>query len=704
MENTRLEILKDGEYIPLKLQDNDAIRYNKVINKIGKVDSREISHSNTFSIPWVHENISALGLNLFNVNFLAASLNTKYKAKYYKQESLQQVGFVIINNMNDGTINLNFIDEALSLTERWASTSYKSLLLDSSSIFTTEETAALDQMKGYSMTKVSVLSHLSNIGGQVYPIALFPNNLNVIGDKWQTYLNSERLDDSINPYQARPVFNAMAFINLACSSYGYTPILHPSIDWDIMEKTYMVGSDLNKNASESGGIVSTSYPTVLEANSMVYKYNSFTQFYIHKIAMLYPSEVGIIPDSIPNFPSQPPGMFPDGTYVNVSGRPFFTQRTIFVPNVAAGNVGTIRFFAQNSFSSTDLKTVHGVWNTINGGVDKIINNLTFTLGSQDSSNVYDVIVDKVQLDTVPAGATSLIGIYIVRSNGSSLGTYTMGNMTVTETFLPTSVGVSYDKSDQFLQDNVDLTLLAPNESVSKLLTGLMHKEGILMNVDSFSKEVEFFAYSAYKTRRDAGEYEDWTKYLQEYVSPEFNTDYGNEYAIKNEIGLADPYLGNTNRIILGNQTSNSKYKEFTENYLSDFSDVKAIELIPNTLVPYTEYTCDGLSLVELDGTLGNLAQRRFDTTTQGTLTNLPALVNVNLLNIPSGVSDWYELIDLSVRCTPTFLLPIQVVKNLDLRLPIFIGQIGGFYIIEEVQEYIDSSTPVKVKMIKLPNT
>ena len=63
------------------------------INKIGKVDKREISHSNTFSIPYIFHNTDALGLNIFNVHKLAVSLNQKYAAKYYKEGILLQTRF-----------------------------------------------------------------------------------------------------------------------------------------------------------------------------------------------------------------------------------------------------------------------------------------------------------------------------------------------------------------------------------------------------------------------------------------------------------------------------------------------------------------------------------------------------------------------------------------------------------------------------------
>ena len=45
MNNTRIEILKDGTYVSLELGNDKSIRYNSVINKIGKTSTREISGS-----------------------------------------------------------------------------------------------------------------------------------------------------------------------------------------------------------------------------------------------------------------------------------------------------------------------------------------------------------------------------------------------------------------------------------------------------------------------------------------------------------------------------------------------------------------------------------------------------------------------------------------------------------------------------------
>ena len=702
MESTRLEILKDGVYVSLKLRDSQPIRYNNVINKIGKVDSREISHSNTFSIPYIFHNIDALGLNIFNVHNLAVSLNQKYVAKYYKEGILLQQGFVVINNTEGGSIKLNFIDEALSLTQKWGSVTYRELLRSGVSSIPSNYKTAIAEMRDYYLDKDLVVTHLSNIPTKDYPISLFPNTLNCIGDKFQDTENGIRYDDSFNPYQSRPIFNAYAFMELICEAYDFTPIFHNSVDWDIVKKTYMVSEGLNKSEKEYGGLVTTEHTIIHDVKSPHYiNLNSFGTVYTYQTAMIFDDSTGLAPSDVLNFPSNPLGIL-------TPGDSFFSSRSLFVPDLDE-NIGEIRLRAQAP-SELFEHPIYGVWSNINSGLAPVIREITKIV---DNSTFFsmDVTIDKIEFETPPAQGDQIIGIYVTSTTTGILpGGGGMFSMRAIETYTPPGV-VSYDdESLEFLQENVDLTYAASRDTIEKSLMGVMHKEGILMNIDSKNKEVEFFSYGAYGTRQVDGEFQDWTGYLQEYYNPNFNTTYGNEYAITNKLGLSSPYLGNTVNVILGNQTSNSKYDDFKENYLSHFKDVTRVDSILNTLHPYIEYEVSGNSLVEHEGSVSGLSQRRYfnnaSTGTndiQGTINGLPLIQNVNYKIVPSGITNWYDLVDNSVRAKPSFLIPIDVARDLDLRLPIYIGQLGGFYILEELEGYVDSSTIVNAKLIKIPS-
>ena len=379
------------------------------------------------------------------------------------------------------------------------------------------------------------------------------------------------------------------------------------------------------------------------------------------------------------------------------------------------NGGSDLVFNNNSsfvgeINNVSLKKIYHpvfcVWKNSTDGLPPIIEVVPTVV---DETNQFSInaIVDKDYFDNTPdqAELNGVIGLYITGySEGIIQGAGNMLFMEVTETNSPPG-HVSYDPdTGEFLQENIDLTYAAPKDSITKLLTGLMHKEGMLMNIDHTNKEVEFFSYSYYKIQVNNGVFYDWTHYLQEYVNPDFNTQYGQQYAITNRLGLSNPYSGNTVDIILGNQSSQSKYKEFKENYLKDFRDVKKVDNVNiSGSVDYVEYEVSGLSLVEHEGDLPSLKNFDWDKNDYGNLIDLPYIKNVNFTIIPDGVSWWYNLIDTAVRAKPTFLIPAEVASNLDLRKPIYVGQLGGFYILEELEGYQDSSTPVRAKLIKIPD-
>lgn len=703
MENTRLEILKNGVYVPLRLRDNLSIRYNSVINKIGEVDKREISHSNTFTIPYVFENVEALGLNNYNVHQLATSLNQKYEAKYYKEGILLREGFIVINNTERDSIKLNFIDKALSLTQQWGSTTYRELLRSGNPNISSNYQTAIAEMRDYFLDKDLVVTHLSNIPTKTYPISLFPNTLNCIGDKFNDSEDNIRYDDSFNPYQSRPIFNAYAFMELVCEAYGFTPIFHDSVDWDIVKKTYMVSEGLDKSEKENSGLVTIEHPTIHSVNPAHYiQPNAFNTFYNYQAAMVFGEENGLAPNDISLFPSSPLGIL-------TPGDSFFSKRSIFVPDLDE-NVGEIRLRANVTINATFNHPVYGVFTNINSGLAPVIK-LIPILTDNSTFLTLDVTIDKDEFENPPAQGDAIIGIYVTSTTSGVLpNSGGMFSMSAVETYTPPGV-VSYDEdTGEFLQENVDLTYGASRDTIEKSLTGIMHKEGILMNIDSRNKEVEFFSYGAYTTRQLAGEFQDWTNYLQEYMNPNFNTSYGKTYGITNKIGLNSPYLGNTVNVILGNQTSSSKYEDFKENYLKYFKDVKSVDKVFNTNSPYTEYGVSGNSLVEHEGSVSSLNQRRYFNNPntgvndiQGTITSLPLIQNVNYTIVPEGVTSWYDLVDNSVRAKPKFLIPVDVAKNLDLRLPVYVGQLGGFYILEELEGYEDSKSLVNAKLIKIPD-
>lgn len=698
--DTRIEIFKDELWQPLRLAESAAIKYNAVINKVGRVATREISHTNTFSLPYIHQNLQALGINVFNPLDLAKAMNAKYIANYYVEGKLLQSGFLVINNTSNGVIKVNFIDEGLSLTARWGSTSFKELLQNDLIEFPADYATAISEMRNYDMTKLAQLTPLPQIGTRGYNLCLFPNNLNTIGDKFQMDTNELRQDNVFNPYQSRPIFNVKSLFDLATTSYGYTPEYDPSVNWDLLETTYIVNKAQGQNGVENNGFETTIHPTTSRNTPFLQVYSPFFNTFHVQTLFTFPSTVGLKPNDIPHWVDPL-------VYIGTGSVPWMNKYTVFVPDTSSGNVGTMLF--KGNFNNTIGGIVNyafiSIWKNATPGGDIVSELFDDTTASafitQGTDYQIDYTLDKSFFDTVPAGAGELIGVmFHYGRNGMQYLDGDITNMSVEESILPEGV-VAFDEYGQFLPDTVDLAYNAPDQSIKNLISGVMHKEGILMSIDNSIKVVKFFNYGEYEQQREDGNYSDWSKYLLKYNGFKHNTDYGSQYAKKNRIGLTSPYKGNFFDIALDNQGLDSKYKDFKENYVSAYQDVSNVVQVENPTTPYFEYTNEGLGLVEYDGALGTLEQERANGTSHGTFTGLAKLANVNYARIPDGVKWWYELVDEAIRVDAKFLLPVDVIKQLDLSRPIYIDELGGFYIPEEIKEYVDGSKPVTVKLIKL---
>lgn len=850
--DTRIEILKNDKWQALRLSSDVSIKYNRVINKIGNVASREISHTNTFSLPYVYQNINILGLNNFNPRQMAKAMNTKYLSRYYVEEKLVQDGYLVINNANEGVIKVNFIDEALSLVELWGTMTYEELLRNEELDIPVVYADAIAEMRSYELDKNAEVDHLGEVSGKGFGIAVFPNNLNQIGDKFQiSTVTDERVDGVYNPYQCRPVYNVMAFMDMITESFGYTPTYDPSINWDLLETTFMSTEEPQKNKKDEGGGEQTEvYPTISSVQRYKYRVNTSGNF-VNTLFQPY-SEQSVTVNEIPNF-VRPIDMDSNIQTAFTYRDAWMDEYTVFQPNDTTGNAGTIRWRA-NVGSGTWIPkyTLRFIWKNevfgqaplvdkytsiginhteieVNSGITSLdgtytrgtfsgrfdnnggaslqfytggdfiffymeVNPTTWAvLGKQQTNGIYtgntdggnwaialtntspvllnsdvsnfavnwetfdhyeigpdqflmsglyygpttptgditypidepwdgsggpfeigttaglDITMDKTFLDRIPNRAGDFIGVIL--DYGQSFSSSVLGGlsaMQITETYIPEGV-IVYDDEGQYIPTLVDMTHGASKKTLKKLVSSIMHKEGILMDINAKLKTVKFFSYAHYKAQREAGNFSDWSDLIMEYDPIIRNTDFGNKYAKKNRIGLSSPFNGNTYDLNLDNQGSDSKYKDFTENYVSGFKDVENIKFIDNTgtTTDYFEYTLKGLGLVESDGEIGLMDQQRADPTTgyNGPQTNeIPIMANVNYGQLPYGVESWYKLIDQALKVEAKFLLPIDAFRNLDMSQPVYVEQLGGFYIIEEVSQYTNGSTPVSIKLIKLINT
>ena len=731
---TRIEILKDGLWQVITLANKRALKYNAVINKIGKVDTREISHSNTFSIPKIDNNIRILGLEFANQARLAKALNSKYPAKYYVDDKLLRIGFVIINNTIDDEINLNFIDEALSIVDHWGSTSFKDLLLLNSIDKPADYQTAIDELRNYDANINTPLQSLGEVGTRGYKLCEFPNTLNVIGDKFQLDVNEQRVDDTFNPYQSRPIFNAKAILDLAVESFGYTPIYDDTINLEKIEKTYIVGGDLEGDDLEDGGFltfenrywcatgqygneVNWQEPNPVWGagahNEQIYEYLLEDQ--------ITPYSNALKPSDIPNWTTPP--KFHTGPYVDTY--------CIIKPTIAESTVGQIiygdTFNDKNGQPNSNTGRVnefivYAIWENTSSGQPPILVELD-TPDDPDSSAT-EYFIDKSDLQDTPAGAGDFIGLIAGiqsqerprNARNSSGGIvqiqvedgvveseyYVFGTpfFSYIETVLPTNI-ITFDEQGQYIADQIDLTFGAPVKKLKELVSSIAQKESLLIDINAQSREVKFFSYELYARRRVNGIFADWSDFLLKGKRMSFNTNYGNSYGKSNEISLTSPYRGNIYRFNISNAFDDVKYKDVGRNQVQLFKDVTKAIKINYTNSPYIEFSTSGLSMVEVEGEITNFIQTRFDTTTQGTIPSVAQVVNVNYATVSTSTLEWYNLLNTALRVDAQFLLPVQEVSNFRLDTPVYVEDLGGYYIVEEISEYADASTPVRVKLIKI---
>ncbi len=713
---TRVEIYKDGLWQILMLADNGAIKYNAVINKIGKLSTREIGHTNTFSLPNVHQNRKILGLNSFNSRELSSAMNTKHVSKYYVEDKVIQSGFLVINNTNGGTINVNFIDESLDLVQKWGSITFKDLVKNNLIELPADYATAISELRNYPMPINAALDNLDEVGTRGYNFCHFPNNLNAIGDKFQKDSGDRRIDNKFNQYQSRPVFNVKGLFDLAIEAYGYTAEYINQSAWGRLSKTFIN----NKSEGSKETALETIKHQTTTWSGYMYKFFKSGKGYRGSTMFTFPTGSSLKPNDVENFVT-PSGLLPYNT-----SEPWLKKNTIFVPRIGNGNSGTFHFTADWSGDEVGvykIYIVYGIWKNSTPGGDTISNEIFasefdswadpyLSAGSLDVE--VEFVLDKTFLDIIPSGADpdGFIG-FMVRYDQRYQGTprFDLENMSVEEILLPIG-GSGFDDYGQYLATSVDLSDSIPNKSLKTLISNIMHKEGILMDINSKTKVVKFFDYGNYEVQKNNGIYYNWSDFLIKGDTPIVDTDYGKEYAIKNKIGLSEPYLGNTIDLYLENRGLESKYKDFTENYVKEFKDVISVTEVQNTNYPYTEYEHLDLGLVEYTGQIINDSNTPFtvrrrlpsdgtEATITGTVDRLPKMENVNYATLPDGVALWYKLVDEAVKVKAKFLIPVDVIKNLDISKPVYVEGLNGFYIIEEVSEYVNSQTPTVVKLIKL---
>lgn len=751
---TRIEIFKNNVWVELVLKE-ESIKYNTLSNKIAAFEQRRISHSNTFALPYVSENIIALDINVFSPVLMAEALNKKYIARYFVKDKLLQKGFLVINNTIRGEINVNFIDEALVITDEWGKITFKQLLHQlgedpasfTKSVISSSFMDNINILKNYETDKTKQVLNVPScvcsgddpsIDGKEVYIARYPNPLNNIGDKFNIDSEGVRKLDSFNPFQSRPIFSIFSFCYIICQAFGYKLKLDPGVDFELLRDTYLTSKGVEEGTPASESTVSSVTPIIAVQQPQWWAYDRhgigtgdnegfFEHFFVYPdtpvtvdpfgkkvgVESMRPNElVGYIPSHTTNIKRQ--DLQVQNCIVKIEENPF---------------IGTVTWTGRVSIRTPDNKFQFREFISKSLWIDVLGNTVEHDFIIESETTItplrtFTVTGDKDQLNNTPIGAVTFVGLLlrvIVRHEDQYYDDVPqMENLHFTEKVLPQGK-TSYDSYGQFLQNHTNLLDLAPDTSVKDLLSNILQQQGLLLtferDINGVQNIVKLFTYGAYRDRvAEArlglpGKYHDWSQYHQRLIPPLFNTDYGQQYGEINEISLSNPFPGNVGRIqISTNITSKgfqTKLLPLVKNQTKSLDDVSAVASILNTN-PYFEYTLktQGLVRCSFDQYLPGV-RKQYNAQLSTSLIDcspLPQLSNAIYSDdfLPIGIKEWYYLVDVAVKGQATFLLPILVLQTFDISIPIYVESLGGFYIVEEIEEYTDNLTLVKVNLIKLP--
>lgn len=710
-----LEIFRDGEWHKLDLPNGQKVKYNLLVNDIGNPSERKISHSNTYTLPKTVNNIQALGLNYLNSNALRRSLNRKFDCRIKDRGRITMEGFLVINRPTDKDIKVNVIDKAVDLLGMWGSTTYKELLNNDALISSLPQAFrnAVAQLREFNIPlQNQPMTPTSNIYGLSYPLAAFPNTLNVIGDNFNKLDTDIRVPaDRINTFQSRPLFNASAFLRMICNAYGYNISISPSNDPRndyIVPESANEEPDTNQNP-ETGLLDDVKRWDIYDPGSS----NTVGQMAFY----LPPGVPSNSPNNITGY-TDPPELLVENVPA-YSRRDYKAMNCIYYISESRMS-GKLTYFCnyQNVSTFPDNNCyvrhyVRSVWRNLNGlgvmfheieGIEDV-----WEWKSLSEVQSAEIVIDKSQFKIKPdPNAFTFFGIlHIVQFRRPTAILYPeeydsphMINMRTTEEII-TEDKITFNDKDEFYQGTtVNLANAAPQETIKNLLSGILVRNGLLCYIDDLNKTVYFYGYGLMTSRITSRTYiDDWSDYFLKNMPIEYDTQYGDKYAKLNRIGLKEAFPGNSYNLKLSEQGEDSKYKDFVEFENPQFKDVTEVKLV-NTggVKPYFEYTNKGLGLVSIESTINGLIQTNSKGVEAGTV-NVRHAQNVNYHRLPQSVIDWYEIINKGVRVKGYFLLPQDVIKNIDLRRPKYVEGLNSTTIIEKVSEYVDAQTPVEVTLI-----
>jgi len=740
MNGFEIKVVVSGGYEALELYSGSKVSYNSIMNKIGNLSTREISHSNTFSIPKTVTNNRILNLNEFNYDSLARGLNEKFRAQTLFDGVKIGDYYLVINKTDDKDIKINLLDKSYDLLDKWRSITFHEILTNSS-YYTGFPQSYQDQLlslKEYEWYLDEGIAQIPSINGT--PICWFPNTVNQVGDSFNTEQpfggsaseeEGRRLEMGyLNPAQSRPIWNVYKFLEMVCLAFGYTISYGSEVNQTDLKQLGIVSPDANKSSTSTVEdrdftIVNSSEILPIESYTFIeivngedppdlrYEYGCVYGSGVSGLKIVTPSSLlTSIPDAETLL-----GAF-DGFFVSPDGvEAWKTSGCMITPDVVAEDTELTY--------EHDLDPRIGVTIQQNPGVGSEIGfkDTRFSLWKNASGNVAAVLrttTDNLMGEMAKAPSnffqSDFIGVvqityyrwgYIDQSNYTQITPLPhLVNYSVREQYSEV-IGDNINDVDEYVVDEgtTDLTFGAPRTKILELVSGILKYRGLILNINQEDETVLVTSYTDILNNGTLGNYIDLSDEFLPNLKSTFNTDFGKDFGKVLDIGLRTPFPGNkspydlpfTNGVEL-------KYADSVEYLNSTYSDIiKLLQIRNPGFSEFLEVSADSLSLVKY---ISNITDRGIYNSDTSYLTN--PYMNSAYLSFSNTDSatlhSWLDLIAKGVKVTAKFSLSVSkynsIANNMDF--PVYIQGLRGFFIVDEIKEYNGSDTITEIRLIKIP--
>lgn len=260
----------------------------------------------------------------------------------------------------------------------------------------------------------------------------------------------------------------------------------------------------------------------------------------------------------------------------------------------------------------------------------------------------------------------------------------------------------------------------PEMSCYDYFMGLCTMNGILVSGDSTDKKINFTSYKHIKDKKLVGNYVNWSKYLVSVESSD--SDFGSEFfnssiqqnsnAMKSNKRMFDlnSDLYESKGVVLESEFSDAISYKTEINFPNLITDGTAIVYKTDNRLPSETYYSRHLQKeveesaitspddINQPGQIGDFHVNWFK---DYNYNYLDEVYDINLNPTAGHFKDYIDIVNNSSKIKTEMILPIRVIKELDLFKPVFIEELHAYFIIESITDWVDGSTPCEVNLLKI---